>query len=157
EQVLARNPSLAQMIAAWQAAAARYPQVVSLEDPMVTGRLGPGSFGSNNVDFAYMVEVSQKLPFPGKLALRGQNALAEANAAEQNVDDMRLQLVESAKIAFFDYLLAHRALEVNAESLKLLQGARADAESRYENGKADQQDMLGAEVEIGRERERRLA
>jgi outer membrane protein TolC len=157
EQVLARNPSLAQMIAAWQAATARYPQVVSLEDPMVTGRLGPGSFGSNNVDFAYMVEVSQKLPFPGKLALRGQNALAEANAAEQNVDDMRLQLVESAKIAFYDYLLAHRALEVNAESLKLLRGARADAESRYENGKADQQDMLGAEVEIGRERERSLA
>jgi cobalt-zinc-cadmium efflux system outer membrane protein len=157
DQVLARNPSLAQMIAAWQAAAARHPQVTSLEDPMLTGRLGPGSFGSNNVNFAYMVEVSQKLPFPGKLGLRGQNAVAEASAAEQDVDDMRLQLVESAKIAFFDYSLASRALEVNAESLNLLQRARADAESRYENGKADQQDMLGAEVEIGRERERRLA
>ena len=72
DQVLARNPSLAQMVAAWQAASARYPQVTSLEDPMVTGKLGPGSFGSNNVDFAYMVEVSQKLPFPGKRGLRGQ-------------------------------------------------------------------------------------
>src|SRR5687768_2845175 len=29
EQVLARNPSLAQMVAVWRAAAARYPQVVS--------------------------------------------------------------------------------------------------------------------------------
>ena len=34
---------------------------------MLTGKLGPGSFGSNNVDFAYMVEVSQKLPFPASV------------------------------------------------------------------------------------------
>src|SRR5262245_29140085 len=33
EQVLARNPSLAQMTAAWQAASARYQQVTSLDDP----------------------------------------------------------------------------------------------------------------------------
>src|SRR5262245_2429094 len=31
EQVLARNPSLAQMVAVWQAARARYPQVVSFD------------------------------------------------------------------------------------------------------------------------------
>src|SRR5262245_46790951 len=35
QEVLARNPSLAQMVAAWQAASARYPQVTSLEDPML--------------------------------------------------------------------------------------------------------------------------
>src|ERR1700731_3807257 len=34
ENILARNPSLAQMVAAWQAASARYPQVISLDDPM---------------------------------------------------------------------------------------------------------------------------
>src|SRR5437879_740662 len=55
KDVLARNPSLAQMTAAWQAASARYPQVTSLEDPMLGTKLGPGSFGSNTVDFAYMV------------------------------------------------------------------------------------------------------
>ncbi|HWY86146.1 MAG TPA: TolC family protein [Gemmataceae bacterium] len=157
EQVLARNPSLAQMVAAWQAASARYPQVTSLEDPMLTGKLGPGSFGSNNVDFAYMVEVSQKLPFPGKRALRGQNALAEAGAAELDVADMRLQLIESAKIAFIEYFLVHRALEVDTESLKLLQRAHQDASSGYKTGKVDQQDILQADVEIGREQERRLA
>src|SRR5207302_2419707 len=116
-----RNPSLAQMIAAWQAASARYPQVTSLEDPMLAGKLGPGSFGSNNVAFAYMAEVSQKLPFPGKLKLRGENALAEANAAGLDVADMRLQLIESAQIAFYDLFLVARALEWNEESLKLLQ------------------------------------
>src|SRR5262249_37458612 len=32
EQILARNPTVAQMTAAWQAASARYPQVTSLDD-----------------------------------------------------------------------------------------------------------------------------
>ncbi len=156
EQVLARNPSLAQMTAAWQATTARYPQVTSLEDPMLTGKLGPGGLGSNNVNGAYMVEIAQKLPFPGKLKLKGQGAQAEANAAGLDIEDMRLQLIETARTAFYDYYLVARALEWNDESLKLLARAKQDASTRYEAGKVEQQDVLQADVEIGRERERRL-
>src|SRR5215208_2388099 len=49
EQVLLRNPSLAQMVAAWQAASARPAQVSSLDDPMVGVSVAPGAFGSNKV------------------------------------------------------------------------------------------------------------
>jgi outer membrane protein, heavy metal efflux system len=154
--VLQRNPSLGQMAAAWEAASARYPQVTSLEDPMLAGSLAPASFGSNTVDTGYMVGISQKLPFPGKVGLKGQNALAEASAAGHDVEDMRLQLVEAARSAFYDYFQASRALEVSAESLRLWQQAKQDAKSRYEAGKGDQQDLLQVEVEIAREQERRL-
>jgi outer membrane protein TolC len=158
-EVLARNPSLAQMVAAWQAASARYPQVTSLEDPMLMGKVGPGSVGSDTVDFGYMVEVSQKLPFPGKLRLRGENALAEASAAGHEVDDMRLQLVESARSAFYEYYLAARALEINAENLKILkERLRKSAADRYTSGASKtKQEILQADVEIGREEERRLS
>jgi outer membrane protein TolC len=157
EQVLARNPTLAQMVAASQAAAARYPQVSSLEDPMFMGKLAPAAIGNSDVhDHFYMVEVSQKLPWCGKLALRGENALAEASAADHDVDDVRLQLIESARTAFYDYYLAARALEVNAENLDLLKKFEKSAEDRYTNGLAPQQDLLQARVEIGRERNRRL-
>jgi outer membrane protein TolC len=99
EQVLARNPSLAQMVAAWQAASARYPQVTSLEDPMFAATVGPGTIASDDagVEFAYRLEISQKFPFRGKLKLRGENALAEASAAGRDVDDIRLQIIESAR------------------------------------------------------------
>ena len=158
EQVLARNPTLAQMVAAWQAASARYPQVTSLEDPMLAGTFGPGTISPDDpgVEFAYRVEVSQKLPFPGKLRLRGENALAEASAAGRDVDDMRLQLVETARTAFYDYYLVERALEVNNESLQLLREIRSNAQTRYQTGLVPQQDVLQADVEIGREQDRRL-
>lgn len=156
ETVLARNPTVAQMVAAWQAAAARYPQVTSLEDPMVGGKIGPGSIGSNNVDFAYMLEVSQKVPFPGKLKLKGEAASADANAAGRDVEDVRLQLIESARIAFYDYYLVARALEFNQANLNLLREFKKNAETRYATGLVPQQDILQAVVEIGREQERLL-
>jgi outer membrane protein TolC len=157
EQVLARNPSLAQMTAAWQAASARYPQVKSLEDPMLGTMLAPGSIGSNNVEFGYRVEVSQKIPYPGKRELRGQNALAEASAAGHDIEDMRLQLIESATDGFYEYFLVYRALAVNEESLKLLKEFRRVAQERYETVKtAAEQDQFQADVEIGKQQQRGL-
>jgi cobalt-zinc-cadmium efflux system outer membrane protein len=156
EGVLAQNPSLAQMVAAWQAASARYPQVTSLEDPMFATTVAPASIGSNNVEFGYRVELSQKIPFPGKLRLRGENALAEASAAGRDVEEMRLQLVESAKTAFYDYFLVGRAFAVNEEALALLKEFHENAKNRYEKGLVPQQDVLQAEVEIGRQRQRQM-
>lgn len=156
DQVLARNPGLTQMQAAWQAASARFPQSTSLEDPMVAGSVAPLSIGSRDVDFGYRFEISQKLPYPGKLELRGQSAQAEARAAGRDVEDMKLQLIESTKVAYFEYFLIARALEVNAEAIKLLQEFRSNADSRYRTGQVPQQDVLQAEVEIGRQRERQL-
>lgn len=156
QQVLARNPSVAQMTAAWQAASARYPQVTSLDDPVVSGTVGPASVGSNEVDFAYRVEVSQKLPFPGKRGLKGSASLAEAAAAENDVEATRLQLIEGAKSAFYEYFRVDRALEVSEENLKRLREARQNAETRFKNLQAPQQDILQADVEIGRQQEREL-
>jgi outer membrane protein TolC len=156
QQVLARNPSLAQMTAAWRAAEARYPQVTSLEDPMFMAMVAPASFGSNTVEPGYRVEVSQKYPFPGKLNLRGEGALAEARAAGGDVEDMRLQLVESARGALSDYFLVERAIDVNRKGLELLQKFRENIQSRYEKTLAPQQEVFLADVEIGRQRDRGL-
>jgi outer membrane protein TolC len=156
QNVLDRNPSLAQMTAAWQAASARYPQVTSLDDPTFGTTVAPASIGSRDVEFGYRLEVSQKYPWPGKLALRGANAQSEAGAARYDIDDMRRQLVESAKDAFYVYYWVARALAVNGESLRLLREFRQNAETRYKNGQVTQQDMLQADVEIGRQQERQL-
>src|SRR5207248_409297 len=145
------NPSLAQMLAAWQAVQARYPQVTSLDDPMLGVSAAPGAWGSNEVRGGYRIEASQKLPFCGKRALRGEGALAEASAAGHDVGDMRLQLAEGARTAFYDYYLAERGLEVNDESLDLLRKFKQNAETRYKTGLVPQQDILQADVEIGRE------
>ncbi len=157
EQVLARNPSLVQMSAAIQAAAARYPQVTSLDDPTFSSWVAPASLGSNKVNDSARFELSQKFPFPGKRGLRGEAAQAQTVAAGHDLEDTKLQLVESARLAYADYYLSERAREVNEEGLKLLAEFKRNAESRYQTGQVPQQDVLQADVEIGRQREARLA
>lgn len=152
--VLARNPTVARMTAAAQAAAARYPQVTSLDDPKVGAFVGPQSVFSERVNPAYRVEISQAIPFPGKLALRGEGAAGEAVAAGSELADARLQLAEAARAAFADYFVAARAAEVNEEALGLLRGFRENAQARYRTGQGEQQDVLQADVAIVRQSER---
>ncbi len=152
-----RTPTLDQMRATAAAVKARYPQVVSLDDPMLGFTTAPGSAWSNNTSYAARTELTQKIPFPGKRELRGQVVQAEASAALRDVDDARLQLTESAVDAFADYYLTEQALAVNADNLKILEDFRKNAETRYKNGQVPQQDMLLADVEIARQQERTLS
>ncbi len=155
-EVLRRNPSLEAMVGAWQAAVARYPQVVSLEDPMLSLAMGPGTFGDPNHDVAWMIEGSQKIPWCGKRELRGRLAQAEASAAHWEVDDATLKLAEATKTALADYYLADRGLAFNAEGLRLMQSFREDADARYRNNLVTQQDILQADLELSELRRRQF-
>jgi outer membrane protein TolC len=155
QQVLARNPTLPQMVAAAQAASARIPQVTSLEDPYFGATVAPASIGSSDVEFGYRLELSQKLPWPGKLGLRGANAQAEARAAGNEVDDARLQLTEAARMAFYDYYFVHRAIEVNQRGLDLLGQIHKAVESRFKVPQLESsQELYQVDVETGRQREK---
>jgi outer membrane protein TolC len=143
-----RNPSLAAMSAAWQAAAERYPQAVSLEDPQLTLAMGPGTFGDPTHDVAWMVEGSQKLPWPGKRDLRGQKAQAEASAARLDLDDAEVRLVAATRTALWDYYLVRRQEELNAENRVAVGHFRDTAQSKYRANQVTQQDVLEADVEL---------
>jgi outer membrane protein TolC len=73
---------------------------------------------------------------------------------------MRLQLIESAKDAFYEYYLVGRALAVNEETLERLRQFRSAAEALYrtppKEKKVSFQDVYQADVEIGRTQERQV-
>jgi outer membrane protein TolC len=147
-EVLRRNPSLAAARSAWRAALARYPQETALEDPMVGYSIGPRTIGSSTVmQEAHRFEVSQAIPFPGKLALRGAAALAEAEAAAEDYEAARVQLAAMASLLYDEAWLLDRAAAINGEHLALVRELREIAVARYESGEAEQQDPLRAEVE----------
>lgn len=155
-EVEARNPSLQGMVAAWQAAAQRYPQAIALDDPMFQTMVAPASFGSSTAEPAYALQISQKLPWYGKRAARGQAAQAETNAAGFDVEDSRVKLDEATHYAFFDYYLAQRDLELNGENSRVMREFRQTAEAKYQAGQVTQQDVLQADVELAELDRRRI-
>ena len=155
-EVLTRNRSLQAMISSWRAAAQKYPQAVALDDPMFTAMTAPGSWSSNDVTPAYLLGASQKIPWWGKRSLRGQVVQAEANAASLDVADARLQLTQAAQLAFFDYYLVHRQLELNHANFRKLEELQTSARRQYEANLVMQQDVLQAEVELAEAARRQI-
>ena len=157
QEVLAVNPSLEAAMEAWRAAAFRYPQMIALDDPMFRFISGTG--------VGWMVEASQKLPWPGKRSLRGNLAAAEANALQWEAEDVRRMLAEATAIAFFDYYQADRQLAVVAENAELIRQFGEIAKAKYESGQVSEQDVLQARVELAElkarqaelQRERKIA
>ncbi len=148
EEVQSRNPSLQAMAAAWRSAAARYPQAISLEDPMFMAMAAPASFDSKEVESAYALQLNQKFPWFGKRAARGRQAAAEANAAYHDLEDSRLQLNEVVQTAFYDYYLARRSLELNRDNVAVMERFRSSAQAKYRANQVTQQDDLQATVEL---------
>ncbi len=146
-EVLTRNPDLPAMRAAWQAARAKIAQESSLDDPVLSYGFAPRTIDRKGQDFGQTAALSLRLPWPGKLALASEAAQLEADAAGNDVESVRLRLIETTRSAYADWYFIHRALQINRADRKLLQHIRRLAELRYASGSASRQDALQAEVE----------
>lgn len=145
--VLERNPTIEAARWVWQAGLQREARVTSLDDPTVSYAFAPLSLGAAEVRYGQRVQLSQRLPYPGKLGLEGEVARAEADAARYDYQAVRLQLAAMASLLFDDYYFAERALEINGEHTRLLEEFQRIATVRYVSGLAAQQDPIQAEVE----------
>ncbi len=125
----------------------RAPQVASLDDP--TLRVVP--IGEQAETAAGRVGlqagVSQKLPFPGKLAARKAVAQRDAAAADMHLATLRLEVAADMRRAYWGWRYAQRAAEVVTQDRELLEQLQRVAEAKYRAGTAEQQDVLRAQVE----------
>ncbi|MEO6235487.1 MAG: TolC family protein [Vicinamibacterales bacterium] len=94
------------------------------------------------------VGVSQEIPFPGKLALRSRIAGTEAEASRWDLEGRQRALVADLKSLYFEYQLAARSLDIVRRNRTLLDQYRQIAEAQFSVGKAIQQDVLRAQLEI---------
>lgn len=156
QMVLDQNPSVEAARQAWQAALERYPQATTLEDPVLSYGFSPASISEPDSRYGQVLAVSQRLPFPGKLRLQGVIAKAEAEAAHEDLQTVRLDLATIASLFFDDYYVVHRALEINEEHVQLLEDFKRIATAQYAAGEASQQDPILAEVELAHLSHRQL-
>lgn len=146
--VLTVNPSLESTRQAWRGMLARYPQVVSWDDPMASYAFAPGTIRSKTVSYGQEIDLKQKFPFPGKLNLRGKIALAEAGSAEEDYEWVKIQLATAASNLFDDYYLIERAIGVNNIHIALLKEYKESANAQYASGQVTAQIPLQADVEL---------
>jgi outer membrane protein TolC len=165
EEALRSNPEVESALHAWRAAEHVPRQVSGLDDPEVSYESwnSPNAFtfdrAENNI-----YAVSQRIPFPGKLGLRGKSARIAADATGQSYAQKRLEIAAKVKSAYADLYQAERSLEILARARELAGTVVEAARARYEAGEGSQAEVLKAQLarsqadrEINQLEEARLA
>lgn len=148
QAVFARNPGIDALREAETAAVARIEPAGALDDPMLSTSVAPRQFdGRGMVDRSYNLEISQSLPWPGKLADRAETARAESRVAGTEIEILKLKLRELAASAYAEWAFVEQALAINTAHQDHFGELHSVAEARYSAGRGNQQDVLQADVE----------
>jgi outer membrane protein, heavy metal efflux system len=147
------NPQVQAARFGWDSAKQIPTQVSTLPDPQVVlqhvsvGSPRPFS-GYTNSDFAYVgLAISQDLPYPGKLRLRGEIAKKDTDVIQQKYESVRRAILAEVKMAYFKLGYLAKRQTILAEDGQLLQQVEQSAESRYRSGMGNQQEVLQSQLE----------
>src|SRR5882724_1263628 len=147
------NPQIEAARQGWQAAKQVPTQVSTLPDPQFNlQHVSVGSprpfAGYTNSDFAYLgLGVSQDIPYPGKLRLKGEIAKREADVSQQQVESVRRAVLAELKSTYFQLAYLSKTLTILEEDGELLKQVEQAADARYRSGMGTQQDVLQAQLQ----------
>src|SRR6266851_3332961 len=153
EEAARNNPDILAARRGWQAATQVPSQVSTPPDPQVTIQHfsvgSPRPFaGFSNSEFAYIgFGISQDLPYPGKLKLKGEAAQQDAAVSREKLETVRRSVLQQVKEAYFQVAYVQQTLEVLDRNGRLLEQIERIADARYRVGEGSQQDVLKAQLE----------
>ena len=149
----ANNTQISAADHSWKAASHVAQQVTTLPDPQFT--VQPFSVGSpkpfagfSNSDFAYIgFGASQDLPYPGKLRLKGEVAIREADTQQAQADVVRASVTEQVKLVYLRLAYLEATLAILQQNDAVLQPLIQSGLSQYSLGQGSQADVLKAQLE----------
>ena len=154
EEAASNNPNIRASLNRWEASQEAIDGAKSLDDPRLGFQLrnakNPVQVEDGWKRYRRMGSVSQKIPFPGKLRLRGKIASEGSEMSKEDWQETIRIITAMAKSAYYDLHYIHKAIDINEENKFLLENLAKTAESRYRVGKTPQRDVLAAQVELAK-------
>ena len=150
QEALQNNPHIQVALNEWEAAEYKIRSVKGLPDPMVKyghfgesveTRVGP----QENVFGA-----SQKIPFPGKLGLKGKSQGKHAEMLKEKYEAAKREIIKSVKFVYYDIFWVDKAIQVTEGEKTILESLEKVAQRKYESNLTPQADVIKAQVELSR-------
>lgn len=144
------NPEILAARKKWEASAKRIRQAATPDKPRldIERMYAPSGMSPFTGADEKSVLVSQEIPFPSTLYLRGAVASKEAAMAEQAYRAKLREVLARARSTYAMLYLAQRSLDIFKENIELMRRFAKVAESKYAAGHATQSDALKAQVEL---------
>ncbi len=153
-EAIKNNPEIKQLSNEVNASRLKIPQEKTLDDPMfgfgiMDIPLNVPAFGSDS--FAGVsVSLSQKVPYPEKLSLKGKMAEINAGMNEQMLAEKINEIKKRVKIAYFKLFFVNKSIAITLKNKELLKDFAKIAESRYIVGTGLQQDIIKANIVLSK-------
>ena len=154
EEALRSSPSIQATRKEWEVSTKRPSQVASLPNPELTfssmssaNILPYSTIGNGPLSWASFM-FKQKIPWPGKLNLKGDIAETEAAQKAHLYQAATFQVIRQLKTAYFELTYVDQATRILNRYQDLLQRLSRIAEARYSVGEGLQADVLRSQVEI---------
>lgn len=147
-EALENNPEILAARNEWEAAKAKVPQVRWWNDPQLGisfEKIPRGTYSPGEAKMR-MYSISQMIPFPGKLTLKGRMAQMEVMISKEEYEAKKLEITAKVKSAYYRLFLVHKSMEIESDDKELLRKFEKIAEIRYAVGEASQHDVLKAQV-----------
>src|SRR4029453_2892128 len=160
EEAVEKRPELAQARATLEAEQARVSQAGALPDPVFSAGIQNDGFSSiqiGEMETSWLSFIaSQTFPWRGKRGLRGEGPTLPARRAEADLQRTTLSVQAEVERAYIDLLLVRDQLQLLAKLETLWTQAEGMGGARYEAGEGVQSDVLRAQLEQSRLKQRRL-
>lgn len=136
----------------WSAAKSKIWQEKTWENPQLFidwQKMSKDNFNLNAAE-EKMYGISQMVPFPGKLSIKGKIARYEAEKTEWEYRETELKIIADLKVAYSMYFYVNKSIETYKQSAEIMNNFSKVAESKYIVGQASQGDVLRAQVETAK-------
>ena len=153
-QAREHNPEILAAQKKYEAARQRPTQEGSLPDPTFSPTwnsngnplpgAGLGRDATSNIGFS----ITQEIPYPGKQRLRADVARKDADVRQAEYDAVERNVIARLGQAFLRLHHYYDARDVLERSRTVLQSLLSTTEARYAAGKAAQQDVFKAQLQI---------
>lgn len=119
----------------------------ALDDPFIAAGIDEVPFGGGS-EYVMRYQVSQAIPFPGKLAAKAAIARDKAHSARSDAETLNREVQVLATQVFFRAYYNQKALELNGKLKDIIDGTIASTKSRYETGDEGHHELLLAKIEL---------
>jgi len=147
---LEHNPALRESAARTGQAEARAAAEGKLPDPQLRYQLWGAPLARPWDPEMHMLGVSQEVPAPGSLRLRAKAGREQALLSQALGRVRAEEVATEVKRAFFEYQRASNQLRIHEEHLLVVKRLVELTRASYQTGRATQQDVLRASVEVSR-------
>ncbi|MBI5416423.1 TolC family protein [Candidatus Poribacteria bacterium] len=135
-----KNPKLKSVKYMWEQEIEKYPQAVSLDDPMFNTQISQ--------DGAKELRLMQKIPYPGTLSAESDVIKINAEIAKEEYENTLKDLIVDIKINYFELIYLNEAITITEQNQELLNFILKAAGGKYANDKTSLNDLLKAESQL---------